>query len=212
MERTETILVSDLQAGDMTALAILVDQYQHLVYRLAIQITKNLDDANDVLQDTFLKVYDSIHSFRQDSAFETWLYRIVVNLSIDAVNRRSRRRESLFSTVGETAIQQEIDPRQDPTREAEKKELQEWVTQAVNSLSLNHRTVVILHELQGLSHPQIADILGCSEGTVRSRLHYARKKLRILLRPYTGVACHPGTAKGRIRHESKLQTGTTTSL
>ena len=201
MERTETILVSDLQAGDMTALAILVDQYQHLVYRLAIQITKNLDDANDVLQDTFLKVYDSIHSFRQDSAFETWLYRIVVNLSIDAVNRRSRRRESLFSTVGETAIQQEIDPRQDPTREAEKKELQEWVTQAVNSLSLNHRTVVILHELQGLSHPQIADILGCSEGTVRSRLHYARKKLRILLRPYTGVACHAGTAKSLLKGE-----------
>ena len=201
MERTETILVSDLQAGDMTALAILVDQYQHLVYRLAMQITKNLDDANDVLQDTFLKVYDSIHSFRQDSAFETWLYRIVVNLSIDAVNRRSRRRESLFSTVGETAIQQEIDPRQDPTREAEKKELQEWVTQAVNSLSLNHRTVVILHELQGLSHPQIADILGCSEGTVRSRLHYARKKLRILLRPYTGVACHAGTAKSLLKGE-----------
>ena len=127
MERTETILVADLRAGDMTALAILVDQYQHLVYRLAIQITKNLDDANDVLQDTFLKVYDSIHSFRHDSAFETWLYRIVVNLSIDAVNRRKRRRESLFSTVGETTIQQEIDPRQDPTREVEEKELREWV-------------------------------------------------------------------------------------
>ena len=201
MERTETILVADLRAGDMTALAILVGQYQHLVYRLAIQITKNLDDANDVLQDTFLKVYDSIHSFRHDSAFETWLYRIVVNLSIDAVNRRNRRRESLFSTVGETTIQQEIDPRQDPTREAERKELREWVTQAVNSLSLNHRTVVILHELQGLSHPQIADILGCSEGTVRSRLHYARKKLRILLRPYTGVARHPGTDKSLLKVE-----------
>ena len=201
MERTETILVADLRAGDMTALAILVGQYQHLAYRLAIQITKNLDDANDVLQDTFLKVYDSIHSFRHDSAFETWLYRIVVNLSIDAVNRRNRRRESLFSTVGETTIQQEIDPRQDPTREAERKELREWVTQAVNSLSLNHRTVVILHELQGLSHPQIADILGCSEGTVRSRLHYARKKLRILLRPYTGVACHPGTDKSLLKGE-----------
>ena len=201
MERTETILVADLRAGDMTALAILVGQYQHLVYRLAIQITKNLDDANDVLQDTFLKVYDSIHSFRHDSAFETWLYRIVVNLSIDAVNRRNRRRESLFSTVGETTIQQEIDPRQDPTREAERKELREWVTQAVNSLSLNHRTVVILHELQGLSHPQIADILGCSEGTIRSRLHYARKKLRILLRPYTGIAPHPGTDKSLLKGE-----------
>ena len=202
MERTETILVADLRAGDMTALAILVGQYQHLVYRLAIQITKNLDDANDVLQDTFLKVYDSIHSFRHDSAFETWLYRIVVNLSIDAVNRRNRRRESLFSTVGETTIQQEIDPRQDPTREAEKKELREWVTQAVNSLSLNHRTVVVLHELQGLTHPQIADILGCSEGTIRSRLHYARKKLRILLRPYTDVAHHPGTDKLLLEEES----------
>ena len=203
MERTETLLVADLRAGDMTALAILVDQYQHLVYRLAIQITKNLDDANDVLQDTFLKVYDSIHSFRHDSAFETWLYRIVVNLSIDAVNRRKRRRESLFSTVGETTIQQEIDPRQDPTREVEEKELREWVTQAVNSLSLNHRTVVVLHELQGLSHPQIADILGCSEGTVRSRLHYARKKLRILLRPYTGVARHPGSDKSLLKGEYK---------
>jgi len=185
LERTEAILVADLCDGDMTALAILVDRYKHLVYRLAIQITKNSDDASDVLQDTFLKVYDSIHTFRHDSAFETWLYRIVVNLSIDTVNGRKRRQKSLISFLEKTDISQKIERQQDPTFQVETNELQEWVTRAVNSLPIKHRTVVVLHELEGLSHPQIADILGCSEGTVRSRLHYARKKLRVLLTPYT---------------------------
>ena len=187
MERTESILVADLCDGDMTALAILVDRHKDLVYRVAMQITKNSDDASDVLQDAFLKVYDSINAFRQESAFETWLYRIVVNLSIDAVKKRKRQQESMASLSEVSDVHQNPDIQQDPTRQAERNELQEWVTQAVNSLSIKHRAVVILHELEGLSHPQIADILDCSEGTVRSRLHYARKRLRVLLAPYIGV-------------------------
>ena len=187
MERTESILVADLCDGDMTALAILVDRHKDLVYRVAMQITKNSDDASDVLQDAFLKVYDSINAFRQESAFETWLYRIVVNLSIDAVKKRKRQQESMASLSEVSDVHQSQDIQQDPTRQAERNELQEWVTQAVNSLSIKHRAVVILHELEGLSHPQIADILDCSEGTVRSRLHYARKKLRVLLAPYIDV-------------------------
>lgn len=187
MERTESILVADLCDGDMTALAILVDRHKDLVYRVAMQITKNSDDASDVLQDAFLKVYDSINAFRQESAFETWLYRIVVNLSIDAVKKRKRQQESMASLSGVSDVHQSRDAQQDPTRQAERNELQEWVTQAVNSLSIKHRSVVILHELEGLSHPQIAEILDCSEGTVRSRLHYARKKLRVLLAPYIDV-------------------------
>ena len=187
MERTESILVADLCDGDMTALAILVDRHKDLVYRVAMQITKNSDDASDVLQDAFLKVYDSINAFRQESAFETWLYRIVVNLSIDAVKKRKRQQESMASLSEVSDVHQNQDIQQDPTRQAERNELQEWVTQAVNSLSIKHRAVVILHELEGLSHPQIADILDCSEGTVRSRLHYARKKLRVLLAPYIDV-------------------------
>ena len=79
MERIETLLIDELREGDMAALAILVEKYKRLVYRVAVQITKNHEDANDVMQDTFLKVYESIHSFRKDAAFETWLYRIVVN-------------------------------------------------------------------------------------------------------------------------------------
>ncbi len=187
MERTESILVADLCDGDMTALAILVDRHKDLVYRVAMQITKNSDDASDVLQDAFLKVYDSINAFRQESAFETWLYRIVVNLSIDAVKKRKRQQESMASLSEVSDVHQNQDIQQDPTRQAERNELQEWVTQAINSLSIKHRSVVILHELEGLSHPQIADILDCSEGTVRSRLHYARKRLRVLLAPYIDV-------------------------
>ena len=187
MERTESILVADLCDGDMTALAILVDRHKDLVYRVAMQITKNADDASDVLQDAFLKVYNSINAFRQESTFETWLYRIVVNLSIDAVKKRKRQQESMASLSGVSDVHQSRDAQQDPTRQAERNELQEWVTQAVNSLSIKHRSVVILHELEGLSHPQIAEILDCSEGTVRSRLHYARKRLRVLLAPYIDV-------------------------
>jgi len=188
VERTEALLIDDLREGDMTALAILVEKYKRLVYRLAIQITKNHEDANDVMQDTFLKVYESIHSFRQEAAFETWLYRIVVNHAMNLVKRRKRRRESSLSAANEAEIHPDVkrtaDLVNDPHVNAERKELQKWVTQAVDSLPVKHRTVVILHEFEGLTHAEIASILNCSEGTVRSRLHYARNKLRELLKPY----------------------------
>lgn len=188
MERTEILLIEDLRAGDMAALAVIVEKYKRLVYRLAFQITKNHEDANDVMQDTFLKVYESIHSFRKESAFETWLYRIVVNQAINLVKRRERRREAPLSGTTETQIRSELkrasNLRNNPHLSVERKELQRQVTQAVNSLPMKHRMVVILHEFEGLTHPKIASILNCSEGTVRSRLHYARKKLRERLKPY----------------------------
>ena len=188
MERTEALLISDLREGDKTALAAIVDKYGKLVYRIAIQITKNHEDANDVMQDTFLKVYESIGGFRKEAAFETWLYRIVVNQALNLVKRRDRRRE--VSLAAEIEIDPHFSLREgygyldSPHDNVEKKELQKWVTQAVDSLPAKHRTVVILHEFEGLTHPQIAAILNCSEGTVRSRLHYARRKLRDLLKPY----------------------------
>ena len=188
MERTEALLIDDLREGDMAALAILVEKYQRLVYRVAVQITKNHEDADDVMQDTFLKVYDSIHNFRNESTFETWLYRIVVNHALNVVNCRKRRRESPLSAISDTALhpalKRNMDRMNDPHLNAEKQELRKWVTEAVDSLPLKHRAVVILHEFEGLTHSKIASILNCSEGTVRSRLHYARKKLRLLLKPY----------------------------
>ena len=188
MERTEALLVADLLEGDTTALASIVEKYGKLAYRLAIQITKKHEDANDVMQETFLKVYESIGSFRKESAFETWLYRIIVNQALNMVKRRERRRESSFSDANEIDLRFNLPGSSSyansPHDDVEKKELQKWVTQAVDSLSAKHRTVVILHEFEGLTHPQIATILNCSEGTVRSRLHYARRKLRDLLKPY----------------------------
>lgn len=199
MERIETLLIDELREGDMAALAILVEKYKRLVYRVAVQITKNHEDANDVMQDTFLKVYESIHSFRKDAAFETWLYRIVVNHATNLVKRQERRRESPLSDTSEMEIHPDlrrtIDLANNPHLNLERKERQRWVTQAVNSLPLKQRTVVILHELEGLTHPEIASILNCSEGTVRSRLHYARHKLKGLLKPYVDATDFPLTTK-----------------
>ena len=195
MERTEALLINDLLEGDTTALASVVEKYKRMVYRLAVQITKSHEDANDVMQETFLKVYESISTFRKESTFETWLYRIVVNQALNLVKRRERRRESSLSTADETDIRldlrRNVNSVDNPHLDVEKKELQKWVTRAVDSLPVKHRTVVLLHEFEGLTHPQIASILDCSEGTVRSRLHYARSKLRDLLKPYVDDIEHP---------------------
>jgi RNA polymerase sigma-70 factor (ECF subfamily) len=192
VERTETLLIADLCEGDETALAPLVEKYKRMVYRLAMQITKNHADADDVMQETFIKVYRSIRTFRKDAAFETWLYRIVVNEALNFVKRRERQRESTLEIASEAAYEATTRYRaqiaNDPHAHAEKSELRHHVTEAVNSLSLKHRTVVILHEFEGLTHAEIASILNCSEGTVRSRLHYARKKLRTLLQPYVDAS------------------------
>ena len=191
MERTEALLIADLCEGDETALAPLVEKYKRMVYRLAMQITKNHADADDVMQETFIKVYRSIRTFRRDAAFETWLYRIAVNEALNFVRRRERRRESAFEAAEseyEATTRYQAQTASDPHVHAEKAELRHHVTKAVNSLSLKHRTVVILHEFEGLTHAEIASILNCSEGTVRSRLHYARKKLRTLLKPYVDAS------------------------
>ena len=183
MDRTEALLIADLCEGDETALAPLIERYKRMVYRLAVQITKNRADADDVMQETFIKVYRSIHTFRKDATFETWLYRIAVNEALNFVKRRDRQRECAEAEY-ESSVRQRVQLANDPHAQAEKSELRQHVTAAVNSLPLKHRTVVILHEFEGLTHAEIASILNCSEGTVRSRLHYARKKLRTLLKPY----------------------------
>ena len=192
MERTEALLIADLCEGDETALAPLVEKYKRMVYRLAMQITKNHADADDVMQETFIKVYRSIRTFRKDAAFETWLYRIAVNEALNFVKRRERQRESTLETASEAEYEAITRYRaqiaNDPHVHAEKAELRHHVTEAVNNLSLKHRTVVILHEFEGLTHAEIASILNCSEGTVRSRLHYARKKLRTLLKSYVDAS------------------------
>lgn len=198
MEQTDVLLIEDFLEGDMAALEALVEKYKRMVYRVAIKITKNHEDANDVVQETFLKVYKSLNKFKMESSFETWLYQIVVNLSLNTVKKRKRRnkRELPFNAVYESSetddsipyeecvVDQLKSQKNEPHIRVERKELKQAVTQAVDSLSPKQRIVVILHEFEGLKHSEIASILGCSVGTVRSRLHYARQRLRELLEPY----------------------------
>ncbi|MBT18517.1 RNA polymerase subunit sigma [Candidatus Poribacteria bacterium] len=190
MERvgSSVLLVEGLQHGKAGALAELVHKYQRRIYRIAMQITRNHEDASDVTQETFLKVYESIYSLRRKAAFETWIYRIAVNKATNLVKRRDRRCESSLSVVCEHDAHFDFRRNSNlinvPHLHVEKQELQKTVTQAVNSLSLKHRTVVVLYEFEGLTHVEIASILGCLEGTVRSRLHYARKQLRERLKSY----------------------------
>lgn len=196
MEQTDILLIEDFLDGDVAALETLVEKYKRMVYRVAIKITENHEDANDVVQETFLKVYKSLNKFKKESSFETWLYRIVVNLSLNAVKRRKRRRELSIDEIYEKetkngfiasseAIADKLESRDDgPSRRVERKELRQAVTQAVDSLPSKQKIVVILYEFEGLKHSEIASILECSVGTVRSRLYYARQRLRELLTPY----------------------------
>jgi len=204
VEKTDALLLEDYLEGDIAALGTLFEKYKRMVYRVAIKITKNHEDANDIVQETFLKVYKSIKKFKMDSSFETWLYRVVVNLSLNTVKKRKRRRELLFDDVSDIEITDKdvasttnelndfpssvISKKDEPYEYVKRKELSEVVTQAVDSLPSKQKVVVILHEFEGLTHPEIASILECSVGTVRSRLHYARKKLRELLEPYVQEA------------------------
>jgi len=192
VEKTEALLIADLCEGDETALAPLVEKYKRMVYRLAMQITKNHADADDVMQEVFIKVYRSIRTFRKGAAFETWLYRIAVNEALNFVKRRKRQRESALEAASEAEYEAITRYRaqiaNDPHVHAEKAELRHHVTEAVNNLPPKHRTVVILHEFEALTHAEIASILNCSEGTVRSRLHYARKKLRTMLKSYVDAS------------------------
>lgn len=195
MEQTDALLIEDFLEGDIAALETLVEKYKRMVYRVAVKITKNHEDANDVVQETFLKVYKSLNKFKMESSFETWLYRIVVNLSLNAVKRRKRRRELSLDEVYEKkttnnsvisgeSIADELKSQDDPYVHVERKELRQAVTQAVDSLPPKQKVVIILHEFEGLKSKEIASILKCSVGTVRSRLHYARQRLRELLEPY----------------------------
>ena len=101
MERTEALLIADLREGDTTALSYIVEKYGKAAYRIAVQITKNHEDAHDVMQEAFLKVHESIGTFRQESTFETWLYRIIVNQALNLVKRRDRRRELFLADESE---------------------------------------------------------------------------------------------------------------
>ena len=185
---SELDLVKQCQAGQTEAFDQLVTRYRTRVFAMIYNMVHNEQDAWDLAQDSFLKAWKSIKRFQGKSSFYTWIYRIVMNVTIDWL-----RKKQVKGTGAEfdDAIQlKEIDPasRTVPKADAlphermEQNEIRARIDAAIAQLSPEHRAVVLMKETEDMQYHEIAETLGCSIGTVMSRLFYARKKLQILLR------------------------------
>ena len=175
-------LVAKASQGDLSAYDELVRRYQTRIYSLAYNMTSSKEDAGDMVQDVFVKAYSSLKNFRGTSSFYTWIYRIAINRTINFLKKRKRKQALSLNDVDEGVERDpayvELSSRESPVRDASLSELQEKLNKALLTLSEKHRTVVVLHDIQGVPHDEIARITGCSEGTVRSRLFYARQMLQ----------------------------------
>jgi RNA polymerase sigma-70 factor, ECF subfamily len=175
-------LVARVRNGDEEAFAKLVLKYQSRVLTLATRILDNRSEAEDVAQDIFVKVFQSLHDFRGASRFSTWLYRITVNHCLNHLRRRTRQQHTLVVTEPEEWMQES--PGSNPHKTLEQKERWALVQSKLQLLSPEHRTIILLRDFEGLSYEEIADVLQLESGTVKSRLHRARMELKTLLEPY----------------------------
>lgn len=181
-------LVARAQEGDVDAYSELVRRHQRKIYALVYQMTSNKEDAEDLVQDVFVKAYASLRGFKRDAGFFTWVYRIAVNRTINFLKQRGRRAamslDNLDDAVERNPDYVELVARESPVRDASLGELQKKLNAALQTLSENHRTVVVMHDIQGMPHDEIARVLGVSPGTVRSRLFYARQLLQNELKEF----------------------------
>ena len=177
MESTDSELVQKCQAGEMDAFQELVSRYHQKIYVVIVGLLRNREDALEVAQETFFRAYRKINSFQGGSSFYTWLYRIAVNLAIDS-KRRQKRTPLDFRDAMDGLLEEQNEVAKDPFLDVHDRELREKLVAAINDLTPEHKAVIMLRTVQGLSYKDISQILGCSEGTVMSRLHYARKKLQ----------------------------------
>jgi RNA polymerase sigma-70 factor (ECF subfamily) len=181
-------LVKQAQGGNLESYDELIRRYQERIYATIYHMTSNHEDANDLAQETFIKAFQALKSFKGDSSFFTWVYRIAVNKTINFLKQRKNKTHMSLNDLDFNA---EHDPElvalvsdKTPRRDVNLIELQEKLNGAMQKLSEIHRLVVTLHDVQGLSHEDISKIMGCNTGTVRSRLFYARQQLQAYLSDY----------------------------
>ena len=166
----------------------LIQRHQQRIYGLCYHLTSNHEDANDLAQEAFIKAFQALKSFKGGSSFYTWLYRIAVNKTINFLKQRKNR---LHMSLNDIDFNAEHDPdlmalisEHTPRRAAGLSELQKKLNEALMKLSEPHRLVVVMHDVQGHSHEEIAETMDCNVGTVRSRLFYARQQLQGYLADY----------------------------
>lgn len=179
-------LVRRAQQGDADAFRGLFERYHRRAYSLAYGVVRNPDQALDVVQDAFIKAHKHLGKFEGTSSFYTWLYRIVMNLAIDHIRKVKRVRnvdfEDTLAQQGTQGVSEDsLLPRildENPSRTLIRKEMRAHISEALEELSENHRAVLIMRELDGMSYEEMAQAMGCSKGTIMSRLFHARKNMQ----------------------------------
>jgi len=183
-------LVERAVQGDQKAFRQLVERYQRKVYTIAFGVVRNPDTALDITQDAFVRVHKNLATFKGDSSFYTWIYRIVLNLCIDRKRRQARQAEVDYDdgishgdgfTDGPTLASTGID---NPAQAAHRKELVEHMDRALATLSEEHKAILLMREVDGLSYEELAESLDIPKGTVMSRLFHARKNFQKSLTRY----------------------------
>ena len=180
--QSDHALVARVLGGDLDAFAAILARHQNRVHSIAAQFAANADDASDLAQEVFLKAYRSLPRFRGQAAFPTWLYRIAVNACVDYARRRRR---VTWLPLEDDLLAASEDAGLDPQEEMERGQLRSDLARAVRTLSTKLRVALILHDIEGLTHEEIAHIVGCSVGTTKSRLFRAREEVRRRLREQT---------------------------
>lgn len=184
MRDNEIKLIKKCKRGNIDAFEELIENYEKTVFNIALKMVKNPDDAMDVSQEALIKVYKSISSFNFQSAFSTWLYKVVVNTCLDFLRKKKSNTYSIDVPIEteDGEIKREIkDNINSPETLLDKQLTKELIHNSINKLDDIHKTVIILRDIQGFTYEEIAQILDCSLGTVKSRISRARKNLKDII-------------------------------
>ncbi len=182
MDHEETEMISRCQQGDQGALKEIFDKYHKKVYRIAYGVVRQREEALDVVQEVFIKLFRSIKNFKKRSNFYTYLYRMVMNTAID--HKRKAGKQLMASLNEEGSFEPSDEAEKGPERILLQKELEERVKLAMDKLPAEQRAALIFRDVEGLSYQEMAEAMGCSIGTVMSRLHYGRKRMQESLKDY----------------------------
>jgi len=177
-------LVRAAQRGDMAAFEELVVRHRDKIYARALTMMRNEEEAIDLSQEAWVKGWQRLKQFQGEASFGTWMTRIVINLCLDQLRKQKRQRAESIEEIDEESggVERQMPVvTVNPTAGLERQELRQRIDQALNQLSYEHRTVLVLHQFEEMEYKQIARTMGCSIGTVMSRLFYARRKLAALL-------------------------------
>ena len=193
MRNSELLLVEQSRKGDVDAFEELIRDYKKNAYNIAWGMLRNIQDAEDASQEALIKAYINIHNFNMQSTFKVWLYRIVVNTCIDFKRKKNISTVSIDENIdlGENnRLHREIaDNSGNPDILFEKNFNSSLVNNAVNKLDDNYKNIIILRDIQGFSYSEIAEILSCNLGTVKSRLNRARKNLKGIIENEQKIQC-----------------------